>query len=59
MLTVGKTVKFNAGCRADFCRPYLVNDAECVVLKINPNTAIVRFIGQNETDIVSLVYLRE
>ncbi len=58
MLIVGKIVKFNAGSRVDFCRPYLVNGADCEILVILPNTAIVQFIGQSETDIVSLVYLR-
>ena len=57
MLIVGKIVKFNAGNRTDFCRPYLVNGADCEILVILPNTAIVRFVGQSETDIISLVYL--
>ncbi len=58
MLTTGKIVKFDAGNRTDFCRPYIINGADCKILVILPNTAIVRFIGQTETDIVSLVYLR-
>ena len=58
MLIVGKIVKFNAGNRTDFCRPYLVNGADCKILVILPNTAIVQFAGQSETDIVSLVYLK-
>jgi len=58
MITVGETRKFNAGRRVGFCRPYLVNGAKCVVLKMNPNTAIVRFDEQDDTDIVSLAYLK-
>lgn len=58
MLTVGKIARFNAGRRTDFCRSYLVNGAKCKVLEIKPNTAIVRFDGQNDTDIVSKVYLK-
>ncbi len=58
MCTVGKTVIFNAFPRVDFCRKYLVNGAKCVVLKIVPNTAIVRFDEVDDTDIVSLVYLK-
>ncbi|KKK78521.1 hypothetical protein LCGC14_2842760, partial [marine sediment metagenome] len=40
MCTVGKTATFNAFPRVDFCREHLVNGAKCVVLKVNPNTAI-------------------
>ena len=58
MLSVGKIVKFNVGDRTDFCRPYLIDGADCEILVILPNTAIVQFIGQSETDIVSLVYLK-
>ena len=50
-------MRFNAGDRTDFCKPYLVNGAECEILKILPNTAIVQFVGQIETDIISLAYL--
>ena len=59
MCTVGKTATFNAFPRVDFCREHLVNGAKCVVLKVNPNTAIVRFDGVDETDIVSLAYLKK
>ena len=59
MCIVGKTATFNAFPRMDFCRKHLVNGAKCVVLEINPNTAIVRFVGVEDTDIVSLAYLKK
>ncbi len=58
MLAIGKTVVFDAEPRTDFCRPYIQNKAKCKVVKINPNTATVRFEGQENTDIVYLGYLR-
>ena len=58
MITVGETRKFNAGRRVGLCRPYLVNGADCKVLKVNPNTATVHFVGADDTDIVSLAYLK-
>ena len=58
MLVVGKTVVFNAAPRIDFCRPYIQNKAKCKIVKINPNTATVKFEGQEQTDIVALAYLK-
>lgn len=59
MLTVGKKMRFNAGRRTGFCRSYLVNGAECTVVKVNVNTTTVLFDGQADTDIVSLTYLKK
>ena len=58
MLLVGKTVVFNAAPRIDFCRPHIQNKAKCEIVKVNPNTATVRFHGQEQTDIVYLGYLK-
>ena len=58
MAIVGKWAVFNAQNRSNFCRPYIKNGAICEVLEIKPNTAIVRFDGQKDTDIVSLAYLK-
>ncbi len=52
-------VKFNAGRRSNFCRAYIQNGACCTVLSVHPNTATVRFDGVDETDIVSLAYLKK
>ncbi len=58
MLIVGKTAVFNAAPRVDFCRPHIQNQAKCEIVKVNPNTATVRFEGQEQTDIVALAYLK-
>ncbi len=58
MAIVGKKTVFYAQNRSNFCRPYIKNGAICKVLEIKPNTAIVRFDGQKDTDIVSLAYLK-
>ena len=59
MLTIGQNAVFNASPRTDFCCPYIQNKAKCEILEINPNTAIVRFDGQEQTDIVYLGYLKQ
>ncbi len=58
MIEVGKGATFTVTDGKEFCRPYLQNGAECEVLEIHPNTATVRFNGQEDTDIVSLSFLR-
>ncbi len=57
MIEVGKDATFTVSEGKRFCRPYLQNGARCEVLKVNPNTAIVQFEGQEDTDIVSLSFL--
>ncbi len=59
MITVGETRKFVAYPRTNFCRDHLRHRASCVVLKVNSNTATVRFDGADDTDIVSLTYLKK
>ncbi len=58
MIEVGKDAVFTVLDESVFCRPYLQNGASCEVLEVNPNTALVQFNGQEDTDIVSLSFLR-
>ncbi len=58
MIEVGKEVVFTVPDGKEFCRSYLQNGARCVIVEVNPNTAIVQFKGQEDTDIVSLSFLR-
>jgi|GEM_PF-3273163 len=58
MIEAGKDAIFTVMDESVFCRPYLRNGARCKIMEINPNTAIVQFDGQEDTDIVSLSFLR-
>ncbi len=58
MLKVGELAIFKANHQDSFCRDYIQNGATCKVLEIHPNTATVRFTGQDDTDLVSLAFLR-
>ncbi len=55
---IGQKVTFNALPRKEFCKKHIQNGAMCEVVANWPNTVIVRFAGQKDTDIVSPVYLK-
>ena len=56
-LKVGQEVLFNASPRTEFCKGHIKNGAKCKVIAVLPNTVIVRFNGQEETDIVAPAYI--
>ncbi len=58
MIEVGKDATFTVPDESVFCRSYLRNGAGCKVLEVNPNMALVQFDGQEDTDIISLSFLR-